>query len=79
MTIYTIDTAAAIDRMVSSGMPSDQAKAVVDTIAESQAEIVTKPDLDKAVAELKYFVIKTVIGTGAGLFIALKASQYLGF
>ena len=42
-------------------------------------DIVTKPDLDKAVAELKYFVMKTVVGTGAGLFVALKASQYLEF
>lgn len=48
-------------------------------MSRTQAQVVTKSDLDKAVAELKYFVMKTVIGTGAGLFIVLKASQYLGF
>ena len=47
-------------------------------IITSQLAVATKSDLDESVAELKYFVVKTVIGTGAGLFIALKASQYLG-
>lgn len=78
MTAYTIDTAAAVERMVSSGMPENQARAVVDTISQSQEEIDTGFDLATTVTNLKVFILKTVIGTSAGLFFALKASEYLG-
>ena len=90
MANYWIDTAAAIEKIAASGLSREQATAIVDVFAESGSEVATKSDMNhmqetlqkdmaKQATELKFFVLKTVIGTGAGLFIALKASQYLGF
>ena len=60
-------------------MPESQAKAVVETFAKYQTEMPTKSDIDRAVSDLKYFILKTVIGTGAGLLVAMKIIEHFGF
>lgn len=42
---YMIDTAAAIDGLTAEGMPANQARAVVRTIAQRNEEITTKSDI----------------------------------
>ena len=86
MATYIFDTAEAIDEMVEAGLDRQHARVIVRHIAQMHETLATKSDIQqletaigKSAIDLKYFVLKTVIGTGAGLFIALKASQYLGF
>ena len=45
MATYLVNTADAIESLVDTGMPQDQAKAVVQIFAETQEELVTKSDL----------------------------------
>ena len=52
MPTYSINTAEAIEHLVESGMPATQAKAVVQTFAESQDQPVTKSDLELFKVEL---------------------------
>ena len=52
MPTYSINTAEDIDHLVESGMPAAPAKAVLQTIAESQDQLVTKSDLELFKAEL---------------------------
>lgn len=42
---YMIDTAAAIDGLTAEGMPANQARAIVRTIAQRNEEIATKSDI----------------------------------
>ena len=42
---YMIDTAAAIDGLTAEGIPANQARAIVRTVAQRNEEIVTKSDI----------------------------------
>ena len=44
MTTFNIDTAAAVSRQERVGFATDQAREIVDVIAEADAEHVTKAD-----------------------------------
>jgi hypothetical protein len=50
MTFNTLD---ATRRLVAAGLDRPKAEAVVDEIAAAQADLVTKPDLDSALAVMK--------------------------
>jgi hypothetical protein len=64
MTTVTFDTLQLVDKLKSAGIPQEQAEAVVRTIAEAQTQLVTKTDLDMALAPLKtdLAVLKWMIG-----------------
>ena len=42
---YMIDTAAAIDGLTAEGIPANQARAIVRTVAQRNEEIATKSDV----------------------------------
>ncbi len=73
MTTVTIDTLKLADKLESAGFNRDQAAAVVRAIAESQDELVTKQDLDIALAPIKTDL--AVLKWGMGLVIAGVAAQ----
>ena len=71
---YMIDTAEAIDTLVKEGMPANQARAIVRTVAQRNDEVVTKGDVQALEARLTmkiYFMAATVVAT-------LKGLDYLG-
>ena len=72
MAIYTIDTAAAIKRMVEAGMPHVQAEAIVETFAESKETLATKAYFDRLEARLTARIITGQVATAALLFVFLK-------
>jgi predicted RNase H-like nuclease len=53
MSTVTFDTDAIIQRLKSRGMPEDQARDIVQAMRDAQTELVTKPDLRDAVADIK--------------------------
>ncbi len=73
MTTMTIDTLKLADKLESAGFNRDQAAAVVRAIAESQDELITKKDLDIALAPIKTDL--AVLKWGTGLVIAGVAAQ----
>jgi len=52
MTTVTFDTLQLVEKLKSSGISQEQAEAVVRTIAEAQTQLITKTDLDIALAPL---------------------------
>jgi hypothetical protein len=64
MTLITFDTLQLIDKLKSAGIPAEQAEAVVRTIAEAQSQLVTKDDLEIALAPVKtdLAVLKWMMG-----------------
>lgn len=72
MTIYTIDTAAARDRLTKSGMPEEQAEAVVDTFREQESELVTQDHLESALNAQLIKIATLQIAVAALLFAALR-------
>ena len=76
MTTYTIDTAAAIKRMVGAGLTQMQAQAIVAMVAERDRSIMTKGCLDIAVdrleARLTRRIIAAQVATAALLFTLLQ-------
>ena len=84
MTVYTIETAAAIRRLSESGLSQDQAEAIVETFAESNDTLATKADLQATKAELQSSIaqlradltlriVVAQVATVTLLFAALKA------
>lgn len=72
MTIYTIDTAAAMNRLTKSGMTEEQAEAVVDTFREQESELVTIDRLESALNAQLIKIATLQIAVAALLFAALK-------
>lgn len=78
---YMIDTAEAIDALVSEGVPANQARAIVRTMAQRNEEVATKSDVRALEARMEslesrltmkiYFMAATVVA-------ALKGLEYLG-
>lgn len=64
MTTVTFDTLELVEKLKSSGIPQEQAEAVVRTIAEAQTQLVTKTDLDVALALIRtdFAILKWMIG-----------------
>ena len=63
MSTITFDSLKLSDRLKTAGFTAEQAETVVRVIAEAQDELVTKKDLDAALAPLKtdLAVLKTEI------------------
>lgn len=64
MATVTFDTLELMETLKKSGMPSEQAEAVVRAIAKAQDHLVTKTDLDTALAPLRtdLAVLKWMMG-----------------
>ena len=74
---YTLDTAAATDRLTAAGVDADAARAIVTEMVRSddaeRADLVTKADLEAAILALEVRLVKWAIGIGlaiAGLLFA---------
>jgi len=63
MSTITFDSLKLSDKLKTAGFTADQAETVVRVIAEAQDELVTKKDLDSALAPLRIdmAVLKTEI------------------
>ena len=63
MSTITVDSLKLSDKLKTAGFTADQAETVVRVIAEAQDELVTKKDLDSALAPLRIdmAVLKTEI------------------
>lgn len=53
MPTFDIDTAAAVSRLERVGMPPDQAREIVDILAEADADHVTKARFVAAIEKLE--------------------------
>ena len=53
MATYTIDTAAAMERLEHGGLDHDQAKAIVDTFREAHEELFSKEHFDTEMSLLR--------------------------
>jgi hypothetical protein len=77
MTTITFDTLELVDKLKSAGIPQEQAAAVVRVIAEAQARLVTKDDLEITLlpAKTDLAVIKWMMGVllAGVLSLVLKA------
>ena len=74
---YALDTHAAVRDLTAAGFPTEQAEAIVATVARSDSRLATKADLQAAISALEVRLVKWGIGIGlaiAGLlFAALRA------
>lgn len=77
MTTVTFDTMDLVAKLRASGVPQEQAEAMVRAIAESQGELVKKNDLDTALAPIRtdLAVLKWMMGIllAGVLSLVLKA------
>ena len=74
---YTLDTAAAIDRLVDAGADPDLARAIVSTVSQAGESVATKADiadLRTAISDAKLHIILAVIAIAGVLFAALRLS-----
>lgn len=89
MPTFNIDTAAAVSRLERVGFPAEQAREIVNMLAEADAEHVTKTDfhvleqqLETGFAKLEATIAQThlrTIGIGlAGLAVATAILLTLG-
>lgn len=62
MSTITFDTQELVRELRTSGLPQEQAEAVVRTIVKSHAELATKADIDTRLAETKLELIKWIVG-----------------
>ena len=85
MTVYMIDTAAAIDGLTAEGIPANQARAIVRTVAQHNEEVATKSDIralesrfDAKISALESRLNMKIYLMAASVVAALKALEYLG-
>ena len=70
----TLDTHAAIKRLTAAGLNTSQAEAIVDTVSQADDQLVTKADLQAALASLERRLIGYLV---AAVLIVLGAIKYL--
>ena len=85
---YMIDTAAAIDGLTAEGIPANQARAIVRTVAQRNEEVATKSDivalkgdirgLEADIRSLESRLNVKIYLMAASVVAALKALEYLG-
>ena len=68
----TIDTLAAANALQRAGMENGQAQAVANIVRDATADLVTKADLDSALAGLE----ERLVAQGDKLFSALAAQDH---
>jgi hypothetical protein len=75
MATITFDTLKFVEKLKASGIPDEQAKAIVEAFrdAQSDADLVTKKDLQIELAPLKsdLLLLKWMVGLVLGGIIAL--------
>ena len=68
---YTLDTAAATDRLTAAGLDADAARAIISEVARSddaqRADLVTKADLEAAILAFEVRLVKWGIGIGLAI------------
>ncbi|MCY3793775.1 MAG: DUF1640 domain-containing protein [Gammaproteobacteria bacterium] len=69
----TLDTHAAIKRLTAAGINTTQAEAIVETVSQADDQLVTKADLQAALASLERRLIGYLI---AAVLIVLGAIKY---
>jgi len=62
MASITFDRQELVRELKISGLPQEQAEAIVRTIVKSHAELATKSDIDTRLAETKLELIKWIVG-----------------
>ncbi len=86
MTTITFDTQELVRELRSSGLPQEQAEAVVRTIVKSHAELSTKADIDRlevkmdsrfALMDAKFDKLSWMMGILIAIAIANFAKQFL--
>lgn len=70
----TLDTHAAIKRLTAAGLNTTQAEAIVDNASQADDRLVTKADLQAALASLERRLIGYPV---AAVLIVLGAIKYL--
>ena len=78
MSTITFDTLELTDSLKKAGIPAEQAEAVVRTIAKAQDHLVTKIDLDIALAPLRtdLAVLKWMMGVMLAGVISLVTKAF---
>ncbi len=69
---YSIDTAAAMRRLESAGLNSEAARAIVETVAETDQGLATKADLAALKSDLTTRILAAQVATATVLFAALR-------
>lgn len=69
-----LDTHAAIKRLTAAGITTSHAEAIVETVSQADDRLVTKADLQAALASLERRLIGYLIAT---VLIMLGAIKYL--
>ena len=69
---YSIDTAAAMRRLESAGLNSEAARAIVETVAETDQGLATKADLAALKSDLTTRILAAQLATATLLFAALR-------
>jgi len=79
MATITFDTQELVRELRTSGLPQEQAEAVVRTIVKSHGELVTKADLPIELAPIKadLLLIKWMMGVLIAIAVANFAKQFL--
>ena len=79
MTTYTIDTAAAIKRLISAGLGQTLAEAIVEIFAEAQSDVATKCDIRMLKTDIEMLknwmlvrLVMTQLGTVAILYALIR-------
>ena len=78
MSTITFDTLELVRELRTSGIPQEQAEAVVRTIVKSHAELSTKADLQIELAPIKadLLVLKWMMGVLISIAVANFAKQF---
>jgi len=74
MSTITFDTQELVRELRTSGLPQEQAEAVVRTIVRSHAELATKSDIDRL--ELKFDAKFDKLTWMMGILIALAVANF---
>lgn len=77
--MMTFDTAAAIQTLIDRGIQAGEASAIVRVMVDSQRDLVTKPDLELALAPIKteLAVLKWMMGATITLSAAILVKLFL--
>ena len=78
MATITFDTQELVRELRTSGIPQEQAEAVVRTIVKSHAELVTRADLQIELAPIKadLLVLKWMMGVLIAIALSNFAKQF---
>lgn len=69
-----LDTHAAMERLVESGMPEPQATTVVGIQADLiENELATKADIDAAITAARLDLIRWIVGVNVAAVVAIAA------